>query len=486
MGGRARGGPARDSGDTAMALIELTPGAEQGRALLRTLEACNAARTAVAEEARARGAAGAVALQRRLYRVLRDEYGLPAQLAVRAISTVASDFRRARGAPPRYAPHEPFPFDERTASFKGLEEVSLLTLDGRMRVGIRVAGYAPGGAGRAPGQADLRYEGGRFSLVVALSLPAPHGAARADGAGAGRPGSGALPAADDNDEERARDARAEGSEAMTIVAQPATVERARPGRPVAPTIAIVNRKGGSGKSTTTINLAGALAERGLAVLIVDLDGQASLTRLLLPEEPVPEGYAVGSRLQHPGKGLADLARPAFPGVHVVPGDTTIDQAGRALSGNAAAMLRLRGLLAGLEPGRYDAILLDTPPDLGFSTTSALLSADLALIPTMVAQPDLDALADVLLHQEEQVLAGGASRLLIVPNNLRHDGHDRRQLPALREAYGAVVAEPIPMGAPVKDAHALGQPVVRVVRRAPVADAYRALACRVLEEVSDVG
>jgi len=486
MVGRARGGPARDSSDTAVALIELTPGPEQGRALLRTLEACNAARRAVAEEARARGSAGAVALQRRLYRALRDEYGLPAQLAVRAISTVASDFRRAHGAPPRYAPHEPFPFDERTASFKGLEEVSLLTLDGRARVGIRVAGYAPGGAGRAPGQADLRYEGGRFSLVVALSLPAPHGAARADGAGTGRAGVGAAPAANDNDEERARDTRAEGSEAMTVVAQPATVGRARLGRPVAPTIAVVNRKGGSGKSTTTINLAGALAERGLAVLIVDLDGQASLTRLLLPEEPVPEGYAIGSRLQHPGKGLADLARPAFPGVHVVPGDTTIDQAGRALSGNAAAMLRLRGLLAGLEPGRYDAILLDTPPDLGFSTTSALLSADLALVPTMVAQPDLDALADVLLHQEEQVLAGGASRLLIVPNNLRHDGHDRRQLPALREAYGAIVAEPIPMGAPVKDAHALGQPVVRVVRRAPVADAYRALARRVLEEVSDVG
>ena len=93
-------------------------------------------------------------------------------------------------------------------------------------------------------------------------------------------------------------------------------------------VAIVNRKGGSGKSTTTFQLAGALLERAPRILIVDLDPQASLTRLLL-EEPVEEGYGIGSCIVLDGRPAADILRSTAIGVDLLPGDRSIERRPRS-------------------------------------------------------------------------------------------------------------------------------------------------------------
>ena len=107
-------------------------------------------------------------------------------------------------------------------------------------------------------------------------------------------------------------------------------------------IAIVNRKGGSGKSTTTLNLAGALLELGSRVLLVDLDPQASLTRLL-SDEPVERG--VGACISAPGQCAGDLIRStAIPGMDLLPGDRSIEAAALALNDSPSGFLRLRRVL----------------------------------------------------------------------------------------------------------------------------------------------
>ena len=243
-------------------------------------------------------------------------------------------------------------------------------------------------------------------------------------------------------------------------------------------VAIVNRKGGSGKSTTTFQLAGALLEQGAGVLIVDLDPQASLTRLLL-DEPVAEGQGVGSCLVLDGKPAAERVHRTALGADLLPGDRSIETAAEKLRSYPAAFRRLRRVLSTLPD--YDVVLLDTPPSLEFATAIALVAARWAILPTMTVQQDIDALEDTLkliddlVEDEEEV----AERLAILPSDVDHDNVDRGVIEALREAFGDLIAEPVPHSVAMKRSMNARVPIVRYDPRATAAPAYRALAARVL-------
>ena len=128
-------------------------------------------------------------------------------------------------------------------------------------------------------------------------------------------------------------------------------------------IAIAGRKGGSGKTTTSLNLAGVLAKQGQRVLLIDLDPQASLTRLVLGDEYAQADETdedsdtptagIGARLLRTRKGVADLVRPAFTRVDLVPGDRSIETTAFALTDDPTGPLRLRKLLASVTG--YDVI-----------------------------------------------------------------------------------------------------------------------------------
>jgi chromosome partitioning protein len=244
-------------------------------------------------------------------------------------------------------------------------------------------------------------------------------------------------------------------------------------------VAIVNRKGGSGKSTTTFQLAGAILDRVPRVLIVDLDPQASLTRLLL-EEPVEEGYGIGSCIVLDGRPAADILCTTAIGVDLLPGDRSIEIAAEKLRSYPAGFRRLRRVLQTLPD--YDAVLLDTPPSLEFATAIALVAAQWAVLPTMTVQQDIDALQDTLrlidslVEDEERV----ATPLAIVPTDIDADNVDRGVVALLRETFGDLIASPVPHSVAMKRSMNARMPIVRYEPRATATIPYRELAERVLQ------
>lgn len=264
-------------------------------------------------------------------------------------------------------------------------------------------------------------------------------------------------------------------------------------------IAIAGRKGGGGKTTTTINLAGVLADQGQRVLLLDLDPQASLTRLLLGADDVGADSAddvddeddeddqqaapapregIGARLMDPRRGLTGLTHPAWPGVDLCPGDRSIETTAWALVDDPTGPLRLRKLLASKTAAIYDVILIDTPPSLGFALNVALLAASVAVLPTQLVQQDLDALDDTMDVLERLAELGAAAHAIIVPNAVRGDGNDRHALASLAVAYGTDLAAPIPLSVAIKYALNAHQPVITREPHGKATDAYRALAALV--------
>ena len=152
-------------------LLKLAPSPEQSNALLDTMHAFNAACNAIAETAIAEQLANKFELQKLVYAQVRTQYGLSAQMAIRAISKVTEAYKRDKSIKPTFRTDGAITFDERIMSFKGLNTVSLLTVHGRILVPFRVGGYQASRLNSIKGQADLLYRNGTFSLAVTLDVP---------------------------------------------------------------------------------------------------------------------------------------------------------------------------------------------------------------------------------------------------------------------------------------------------------------------------
>jgi predicted transposase len=153
--------------------VKLAPTAEQTRALLGTIERFNAACDWIGGVALRERCANKVALQKLVYYEVRARFGLAAQLSIRAISKVVEAYKRDRTSRPRFRPRGAVPHDERIMSWKGVERISLLTLEGWAIVPVVLAPYQAARIDRGRGQADLVYRDGDFYLYVTWTCPNP-------------------------------------------------------------------------------------------------------------------------------------------------------------------------------------------------------------------------------------------------------------------------------------------------------------------------
>ena len=244
-------------------------------------------------------------------------------------------------------------------------------------------------------------------------------------------------------------------------------------------IAIVNEKGGSGKTTTAVNLSAALGELGRKVLLVDLDGQAASSRWL----GVEDDTSFADALWH-GKGFQPIPDVA-PGVSLAPGSGKLDSVAHDLRPTQGG--QLRKLLT--EISGFDYGVIDCPPSLGNRLIgNALLAATHAIVPVETSILALDGLKILLTTLQD--IRDGFGHEIILTGVLacRYDVRtklSRLVLEELRRALpGKVFETVIRENVRVRECPGSGQSILTFASESHAAEDYRSLAREVLVAMGD--
>jgi chromosome partitioning protein len=246
-------------------------------------------------------------------------------------------------------------------------------------------------------------------------------------------------------------------------------------------IAVANQKGGVGKTTTSINLATALAACGRSVLLVDFDPQGNASTGLGVDERTHNSYSVIA-----GNSDADTAIQAtqVPRLDIIPTIVDLSAAEVELSDMPDREFRLKTEIRKISK-QYQYIIIDCPPSLGMLTVNALTTATSVLVPLQCEFYALEGLSQ-LMRTIEAVRAG-------LNGDLQMQGivltmfDSRNKLSAMvandvRSHFGELVYNTVvPRNVRVSEAPSFGQPVLIYDLKCPGSQAYAALAAELLRQ-----
>jgi chromosome partitioning protein len=263
------------------------------------------------------------------------------------------------------------------------------------------------------------------------------------------------------------------------------VDQIRGDAPVTQVIAIANQKGGVGKTTTAINLAGALEEEGYRILCIDMDPQANLTaglgiNLNTVDKSMADVLADGRAT------LTDVVRPTEgAGIDIAPANIDLASTEGELFTALGREQVLRDALEG-QVAVYDYVLIDCPPNLGLLTVNGLVAANSVIIPVQTqyyAMKGLNNLVKVIniirmkLNRDLRIL-GLLPTFYDSRTNLARDMLDELRVIGDQHVFSSIVRNTVKLG----EAPLAGRPITTYAGTSEAARTYRELA----REVIDLG
>jgi chromosome partitioning protein len=247
-------------------------------------------------------------------------------------------------------------------------------------------------------------------------------------------------------------------------------------------IALVNQKGGVGKSTTAVNLGAALAVLGRRVLVVDTDPQGNSTTGLGIEKSALTRDIYHALLQEVPLDNV-IVDTEIENLQLVPATINLAGADVELVAALSRETRLRQALGPIAPG-YDFVLIDSPPSLGLLTINALTAADDCIIPVQAEFYALEGLAQLtnVIWRVRDALNPTlhVSGVLVT----MFDGRTRLALEVIRELQKyfpeQIFKTQIPRNVRISEAPSYGKPVILFDLKSRGAQAYLAVAREMLE------
>jgi len=245
-------------------------------------------------------------------------------------------------------------------------------------------------------------------------------------------------------------------------------------------ISIANQKGGCGKTTTAINLASTLAFNGQKTLLVDLDPQAHAT-LGLNIDDAHSLYNVISKLTPKKLKVKDIIKQADKNFNIVPSNVLVGTLEQELADEIGRELKLVEVLAEIKD-RYDCILIDCPPSLGFLTVNALRASDEIIIPVETSRfsmQGVDHLMDIVHLIRDRLNHPVTTRILVTmfDSRLRHSFS---MFAKMKEKFGTELYDTIiHVNVKLKESVVMGQAVLKYDKYCRGTKDYLSLAREIL-------